>query len=375
MPPLPPADGKPGFSLLVRPAGQPRLGLFHAVLSNVGAIAAALSSFALVGAVAALSAYYGFDPDAMSGWFRVVFGAGLIAVGLAISLGAYSLFRTRFERALQRRQQPLADLTELDGRFALLLRTFSDDRRRILHWSIRFQLPFDLTAPWERLELQIVRAFRLLMPVIAVGRPGEPLPQLGARRFYVHDEDWREAVLYALERCAAVIIVVGPGDGLRWEIGQALRRAPPDGALFLFPLMHPRPQTLLLRLGLGRRQRALQEQEQRYAAFVGELQAAGIAGFPPQLDGKQAVLFDRGAGSIPLGETRPRGALFKPLLATGIAALAAMIVGGALKNEATPFVFVALLWFGAILAMRRSRTGSFDDALELAVRRLQRQTP
>jgi hypothetical protein len=347
----------------------------QAILAVAGAIAAALSPFALVGCAAALFAHYDIDPNAMSGWSQLALGASLIAVGLAVSVGAYALFRTLFERALQRRQQPLADWTDLDGRFALLLRTFRDDRRRILHWSIRFQLPFDLTAPWERLELQIVRAFRPLMPVIAVGRPSEPLPQLGARRFYVRNEDWREAVLYALERCAAVVIVVGPGEGLRWEIGQALRRAPPDGAIFLFPLMHPRSQTLLSRLGLGRRRRALQEQAQRYEAFVGQLQAAGIDGFPSQLDGQQAVLIGRDGRSTFLGEKRPRGTLFKPFLATGIAALATLIVGAVFRIEATPVVLLLLLWFGAIQAMRRSRTGAFDEALERVVRRLEAGHP
>ena len=370
MSPLSPIDRAPRFSLLARPAGRTRLGLMQAMLAVAGAILAVLAPFALVIGAAMLSAGYGFDPDAMSVSFRLVLGACLIALGLAVSVGAYGVFRTLFERALQRRQQPLADWTDLERRFALLLRTFGDDRRRILFPSIRFQLPFDLTAPWERLELQIVRAFRPLMPVIAVGRPGEPLPQLGARRFYVRDEDWREAVLYALDRCAAVIIVVGPGEGLRWEIGQALRRAPPDGAIFLFPLMHPRAQTLLLRLGLDRRRPAFQEQEQRYEAFVGQLQAAGIASFPPQLDGQQVVLFGRDERSIPLGEKRPRGTLFKPFLATGIAALATLIVGTVLRIEATPLVFISLLWFGAIQAMRRSRTGAFDEALELVVRRL-----
>ena len=376
MSPLPPTDRPPGFSLLARPAARPRLGLFYAVLSYAGAIAAALSPFALIGGSAALFAHYGIDPDAMSGWSQLTLGGGLVAVGLAASVAAYRLFRSHFERALQRRKQPLADWIDLDGRFALLLRTFRDDRRRILHWSIRFQLPFDLTAPWERLELQIVRAFRPLMPVIAVGRPREPLPQLGARRFYVHDDDWREAVLfYALDRCAAVILVVGPGEGLRWEIAQALREAPPDGAFFLFPLMDPRAQSWLSRLGLGRSRLALQEQEQRYEEFVEQLRAAGIAGFPTRLDGKQVIVFGRDGRSVPLGEERPQGTLFKPLLATGMAALATMIVGSLLRSEATPFVFLAIVWFGVIRTMRRSRNGAFDEALQLGVGRLQTGRP
>jgi len=367
----PRADGRPSFSLVAKPDGRPRLGLIQAALSFAGAVAAALSPFALVGAVAALSAHYGFNPDAQSGWVRLALLAAIVCVGLAVSLSAYKIARTLFERSLRRRQQPLADWSDLDGRFALLLRPFRDDRRRLMFWSVRPQLPFDLTAPWERLELQIVRAFRPLMPVLAVGRPSEPMPQLGARRFYVRSEDWREAVLYALDRCAIVIIVIGPGEGLRWEIGQALRRTAPEGTLFLFPVLQPGAASLLQRLGLGRRQSALEEQEQRYEAFAQQLRAAGVADFPARLDGAQVVACATDSEPTPIGKQRPRGALFKPLVGMTLAAFGALVAGAVLGLEATPMIFVGLLWFGAILAMRRSRTGSFDEALGLAVRRLQ----
>jgi hypothetical protein len=56
-------------------------------------------------------------------------------------------------------------------------------------------------------------------------------------------------------------------------------------------------------------------------------------------------------------------------------ALATLIVGAVFRIEATPVVLLLLLWFGAIQAMRRSRTGAFDEALERVVRRLEAGHP
>jgi hypothetical protein len=150
-----------------------------------------------------------------------------------------------------------------------------------------------------------------------------------------------------------------------------LRRTAPDGTLFLFPVLHPGATNWLQRLGFSRRQSALEEQEQRYDAFAQQLHEAGVADFPQRLNGAQIVACGKAGEPAPVGEQRPRGALFKPLAGVTMAAFGALIVGAVLGVEATPMIFVGLLWFGATQAMRRSRTGAFDEALRLAVRRLQ----
>jgi hypothetical protein len=53
-------------------------------------------------------------------------------------------------------------------------------------------------------EEQLAKALREIGPVVAIGKPGERLPRLGANRIYVRDEDWQEQVLSWFARAALV---------------------------------------------------------------------------------------------------------------------------------------------------------------------------
>lgn len=54
-------------------------------------------------------------------------------------------------------------------------------------------------------------------PVVAIGRPGEPLPPLGALREYVGD-NWQSRVRELLSLAAIIVIVVDDTPGLLWEL-------------------------------------------------------------------------------------------------------------------------------------------------------------
>jgi hypothetical protein len=54
----------------------------------------------------------------------------------------------------------------------------------------------------EYLRAEILKAG----PFVAVGRPGDPLPQLGANRLYVDDADWQAAVLRLMDGAAGAVI-------------------------------------------------------------------------------------------------------------------------------------------------------------------------
>jgi hypothetical protein len=54
-------------------------------------------------------------------------------------------------------------------------------------------------------------------PVVAIGRPGEPLPPLGALREYVGD-DWQSRVRELLCLAAIIVIVFDDTPGLLWEL-------------------------------------------------------------------------------------------------------------------------------------------------------------
>jgi len=70
-------------------------------------------------------------------------------------------------------------------------------------------------------------------PVIAIGKPGEPLPELGAARLYVGDADWKAKVIDLMARSRLVIIRTGSTPNLEWEIEQAMTRVPRQQILFV----------------------------------------------------------------------------------------------------------------------------------------------
>jgi hypothetical protein len=84
-------------------------------------------------------------------------------------------------------------------------------------------------------EEQLVEALREIGPIVAIGRPGERLPRLGAQRIYVEDKDWQQQVLSWFKTAALVVIQVpsNPTRGVTWEIDQSLNLLPLDRLVFL----------------------------------------------------------------------------------------------------------------------------------------------
>jgi hypothetical protein len=87
--------------------------------------------------------------------------------------------------------------------------------------------------------------------VVEIGRPGEPLPELGAARLHIADDRWQAEVLSLMDRAALVVLRIDRSRGVVWEIDQSLPRLlrrltrirPSDrrtGALVSFPADRPR---------------------------------------------------------------------------------------------------------------------------------------
>src|SRR5438552_15113427 len=75
-------------------------------------------------------------------------------------------------------------------------------------------------------EQELAEILNHVGPVIAIGKPGEPLPELGAARLYVGDADWKAKVTDMMARSRLVIIRTGSTPKLEWEIDQAMTRVP-----------------------------------------------------------------------------------------------------------------------------------------------------
>ncbi|WP_051710418.1 hypothetical protein [Streptomyces sp. NRRL S-350] len=149
----------------------------------------------------------------------------LLAGGLAaVGAGLLILRRTRLHAA-----RPAARALLLDGRRPVLyLRSFDDD-------GIAAEIDDGADFNLHSREEQLARALGAIGPVIAVGRPGEPLPHLGAARFYLPLDDWKSTVLRLMDLSQLIVLRLGQGDGLWWEVEQARATQPAAKLLLLAP--------------------------------------------------------------------------------------------------------------------------------------------
>ena len=148
--------------------------------------------------------------------------------------------------------------------------------------TLRMLLQDDTTA-----EQKLVNALKKYGPVIAIGRPGELLPSLGAARFYVTDDQWQQKVADVANVSELVVWTTGTSEGLRWELSHLLEWVP-TARLILFA--HPH-----LLGGLTARER-----EQEWHTFRTTLGAMLPASLPDHLGRIRFIYFDEAGMAIPV---------------------------------------------------------------------------
>ncbi|GAA3464722.1 hypothetical protein ACFFSW_05205 [Saccharothrix longispora] len=154
----------------------------------------------------------------------------LVGAVVAVALASPVLRHSR-----RRSARDAVRALEADGRRPVLyLRAFVDDHTSAAVDNVTVGLSGFLLPVHSR-EEQLASVLRAFGPVIAVGRPGEPLPHLGAARFYLPPDDWRPGVLRLMELSRLVVLRLGPGEGLWWELERARATQPPDKLVLLVP--------------------------------------------------------------------------------------------------------------------------------------------
>lgn len=156
-------------------------------------------------------------------------GIARVAAGLAAAIvfGVTGAVAVSYGRRLQvpSGESIIAD----DGRpTVLFLRSFSAD-------SVTMPGTDEAHATLPTAEEQLRDRLSGVGDMVAVGRPGEILPPIGAPRIYRDDGDWRAAVLDLMHRSCLTALAYGSSDGLAWELHQALERVPPERLLLWFP--------------------------------------------------------------------------------------------------------------------------------------------
>lgn len=102
----------------------------------------------------------------------------------------------------------------------LFLRSFSDD-----------QVDNCARVDRQTAEEILVSMLKDMGPVVAVGRPGEKNPPLGALRLYFKDDQWQEKVMSLMSIAQLVVIQAGSSDGLIWELEAVRKVAKPENVL------------------------------------------------------------------------------------------------------------------------------------------------
>jgi hypothetical protein len=109
----------------------------------------------------------------------------------------------------------------------LYLRRFDDDEGSLSLWSRRYTTH----------EQRLIAILESIGPVIALGRPGEMLPPLGAARMYLSHDSWQATVIELLRTCSAVVIQAAPSPSILWEIEQVTQHVTPERVLIALPVV------------------------------------------------------------------------------------------------------------------------------------------
>jgi TM2 domain-containing membrane protein YozV len=161
--------------------------------------------------------------DEISGtWYVAV---PLLVAFVLVARASIRLFRSAWKHEAQSAQEALASDPR---RPVVYLRSFGvDDQLLVTTGRLGGRLAslFMYTAsvsPEQEMAFMLER----IGPVIAIGKPGERLPELGAARRYVGDDEWRQVVDQLMNDAVLVVIRAGETANLWWETQEALTRCP-----------------------------------------------------------------------------------------------------------------------------------------------------
>jgi len=151
---------------------------------------------------------------------------GIPALCAFLFLGsAFALVKAdiRVRLALRRHDvRPITPSAAIQDRAPVLyLRSFDDDASGARVKGMRTE------------EEHLAAVLAPIGPFVAVGRPHEVTPELGASRMYLQDTVWQDTVESLMRRAALVVLRTGTTVGILWELQQALRVLRPERFILL----------------------------------------------------------------------------------------------------------------------------------------------
>ena len=169
------------------------------------------------------------DPELIGKALGRVMGSFFPIIIFAIILNAsWRIFR-------RLTSTPSIEILKIDQRSPiLLLRSFEDDQIKFKAGSLGTKAYF---------EEAIAASFWGYGPVIAIGKPGERLPRVGACREYCEPQNWQVRILELFDAVSTVVFIIGLTEGLDWEFSQLRDRGKIKNCIFLLPPL-PAKKTL-----------------------------------------------------------------------------------------------------------------------------------
>jgi hypothetical protein len=142
----------------------------------------------------------------------------------AMLLGFFLLVRAR------RYFQVSADaLLALDARPPILfLRSFADDQK--VHYANSRTAFLDFS-----LETRLANHFHRFGPFIAIGSPKDTVPQPGAARVRLSDDEWQGRVVEWISTASVIIMYCGTTGWVNWELRQIVERGRAISLILMFP--------------------------------------------------------------------------------------------------------------------------------------------
>jgi hypothetical protein len=145
---------------------------------------------------------------------------------LLVGSGLNTLFQDYLHFLRKRLAKTVEEILAEKKAPVLYLRSFLDDKVAANR---------EVTLLTEEEELN--KAFEHIGPMIAIGKPGEVLPEAGAARAYFTNDQWQAAVYHYMDISRLIVLRAGLSQGLLWEIQNSVQRLDPAKLILLIPFM------------------------------------------------------------------------------------------------------------------------------------------
>jgi hypothetical protein len=110
----------------------------------------------------------------------------------------------------------------------LFLRSFEDDEKGSYAKSNKALLDFSL-------ETRLCNHFSRFGPFVAIGSPKETVPQLGAARVLLSDDEWQPRVLSWMREANVIIMYSGKTRWVNWELQKVLENECATRLILMIP--------------------------------------------------------------------------------------------------------------------------------------------